>query len=153
MNNGMKLKAQGGFTLIELIVVIVILGILAATALPKFASLSGDARVASLQAAKGSISSASAMLHGKWLIKNAATITVENTAVGMVLGYPDSASIAAASGITQDDYDIDVNGQTTTVTPKNLTNAQKATCKVAYSEATAARSAPLIVLTATDCGN
>jgi len=152
MNNGMKLKAQGGFTLIELIVVIVILGILAATALPKFASLSGEARVASLQAAKGSISSASAMLHGKWLIKNASPIVVENTSVAMVLGYPSAGTIAAAAGVTNDDYDINVNGQTTTVTAKNLTDAQKATCNVAYSEATAARSAPLIVLTTTDCG-
>jgi len=152
MNNGMKMNAQAGFTLIELIVVIVILGILAATALPKFANLSGDARVASLQAAKGSISSASAMLHGKWLIKNEATITVEGANIGMVLGYPDSASIAAAAGISNDDYKVTVNGQTTTVTAKNLTGAQEATCKVAYTEATAVRAAPLIVMTATDCG-
>ncbi len=67
MNKSIK-AAQGGFTLIELIVVIVILGILAATALPKFASLSGEARLASLNAAKGRSSATSAMTHGKWLV-------------------------------------------------------------------------------------
>ncbi|NMP30917.1 type II secretion system protein [Thalassotalea sp. M1531] len=46
-----------GFTLIELVVVIVILGILAATAAPKFLNLSGDAKVATLQAIKGTMES------------------------------------------------------------------------------------------------
>jgi MSHA pilin protein MshA len=74
MNKKINSAAQGGFTLIELIVVIVILGILAATALPKFASLGGDARYASLRAAKGSIESASAMAHGKYLVNTGAPL-------------------------------------------------------------------------------
>lgn len=56
-----KQNAQAGFTLIELVVVIVILGILAATALPKFVDLSSDAYAAAAQGIAGGLSSANAV--------------------------------------------------------------------------------------------
>jgi MSHA pilin protein MshA len=64
---------QRGFTLIELVMVIVILGVLAAVAIPKFVDLKGDAQLAAMQGVAGAAASASAINYGSCALGNTAS--------------------------------------------------------------------------------
>jgi MSHA pilin protein MshA len=66
-------RMQTGFTMIELIVVIVILGVLAATALPKFVNIQSDAETAALSGVAGSMASAMSVNYGGCLVTNHGT--------------------------------------------------------------------------------
>jgi prepilin-type N-terminal cleavage/methylation domain-containing protein len=87
-------RKQQGFTLIELVVVIVILGILAATAAPKFIDLASDAKKANRSALLGAIKSAITMGHSKCLVdancstSGESSTTVNGTVIAMRNGYP-----------------------------------------------------------------
>ncbi len=94
-----KVSTQQGFTLIELIIVIVLLGILAVTAAPKFLNLQDDARDSVLQGIAGSLESAASVVYGKALINGVASaetgsVDVGSATVTTAYGYPDATYLS-----------------------------------------------------------
>ncbi|KXF80030.1 type II secretion system protein [Enterovibrio coralii] len=105
------MKRQGGFTLIEMIVVIVILGILSVTAAPKFLSFKDDAQAGALEGLKAAMQSAASIVNGSFLISGADA----NSKVGDVLvhnGFPDATSTGIGEAIETADFEPYTTGST-----------------------------------------
>lgn len=144
---------QDGFTLIELVVVIIILGILAAVAVPKFVNLQGSARTASLNGLRAAVNSASNMANSLQTASGLATnasVTMDGSTVTMVNGYPTSDFPGIGTAVR-----LDSSAYTSTIgspyTFTLLSASNSASCFFTYSAATLTQSAVVSSTTSTGC--
>jgi MSHA pilin protein MshA len=136
-------KQQSGFTLIELVLVIVILGILAAAALPRFSDLSTQARLAAVNGLAGSVRGAAAVAHStqlaRGLASNASGVSIDGATVDFSGGYPTTATI---DDMLSDFTGFTFNGAGTFTATTN--------CTVAYA-ASVGGAFPVVTITSSGC--
>jgi MSHA pilin protein MshA len=128
-------RTNKGFTLIELIMVIVILGILAAFALPRFANMSSEARAATVEGMAGTLKAASAIVHSKYLVEGSSGsfVSMETGTVSVSSGYAlaDLAGTGISAAVEADGFNTDVPVATfLRFVPAGATSA---TCHATYS--------------------
>ena len=169
------MKKQTGFTSVELIIVIVILGILAVTAAPKFLNLQGDANASTIQGVAGALDGAGSITYGKAVIaglqKTASTATPviddgNGTNITLNYGYPtaNATGIGNALDISLDDtaanladFNLVVTSATPPVVAYIFANGSTAPtgsndteiCAVKYTEADASSATPPVFSAAT----
>ena len=139
-------RKEQGFTLIELVMVIVILGILAAFALPRFADLGTEARTSSLNGAVGAVKSAAGIAHSACLARatcddtDGATVDLDGVSINMANAYPEAATggIDLAAQINDDFILGTPSGtepsRTVLISADDGTGSALANCNFTYAE-------------------
>jgi MSHA pilin protein MshA len=168
------MQKSKGFTLVELVIVIVILGILAVTAAPKFLNLAGDAKKSTLTAVQGSLQSANAVVYSKAVLaskQKEATATITDStfsgSLNLVYGYVkadkvdvdkvlDVAATEFVSAEGVENTDLSITTADVVIRPASV-SAQDANTKVAdacllvYKSAASATSKPTYTIHGNGC--
>ncbi|KDM92799.1 type II secretion system protein [Photobacterium galatheae] len=153
------MKRQGGFTLIELVVVIVILGILAVTAAPRFLNLQDDARNSALQGLKGAMDGAAGIVYGKAAIRGneASASEVAVDGVQTIFGYPTAAANGIGAAFESGDWAVaptSVTGGSALPAGQigyTFSDRTAAGCYVRYTQATSGAIATTLVVDGDGC--
>lgn len=145
--NGINKEHIRGFTLIELVVVIALLAILSAFAIPRFVGLEREARTAATLGISGSIRSAATLAHSVWLARSVNPVVIEGNVINLTEGYPDANDIAATLA--------DMTGFTVTMNGAGdqavfTKSGAPGSCEVAYNDALV-NSAPDITVDVSGC--
>ena len=147
-------KPKAGFTLIELIVVILILGILAAVAAPKFFNLQSYARISALNGARAAVQSAASLANGTSLAQSfsaGSSVSVQGVSVAMVNFYPDgsdpTSGIVRAVNLDSSTYTSSVSGSVSTFSIAGAPTP--ASCAFSYTSATTSTAPPVVTVAST----
>jgi MSHA pilin protein MshA len=129
---------QGGFTRVELIVALMVLGMVAAVAVPRYHGLENEARVAAVKQMGGQLKSAALMAHAVCQSQSCVddqTLVIEGQSIRFRNGYPDAASIGRLVK-KADGFTANSAGNRFT-----MDGARTADCWVQYNDATSAADA------------
>lgn len=148
------MKKQNGFTLMELIIVIVVLGILSAFVIPKYMSLDVEARTSTIKGLNGSIQAAAEMVHGIALAKGYKTAGIKDLGTGLIVNitsksYPTASSDGISSALASTSG-FAANTSIANTIRYDADGGTTPNCSVAYSITDTANS-PTITPTTSGC--